>query len=435
MPRKERQRNTALANFPDEPQVLLRRSRRIKQNAVTPMEIESQDGPERFAPWYPLFQQIRRDNRNQEHNDTILVPVANDDLQRAENDILKDINRSMNVAPKIFDNRLVPPRDYPAVQLRNGVLTLDLSRPPKNLGWLRMKLRSARHVPDWPAHKWQSYTMHSYRCTTKQAIMCEMMSLFQDFPKQPEYIRSFNQRFDEFPEYADFSRGIEKPRPGFAQGFSMEAYPCVKIEYISAAVCVSHDHASLVHPHLAGDFTAGDVNDLEAVSARHGAALVYMRNLALAHMGVEVIKDFAGIITFTTNGTYLNFFAHYASTSAEGKLEYHQYPIASVNLMRSYPEFIRGVSMLRNCQDFALSMATALKNDLEKYHVREGSNAWVYHLEEGDNILSESYDSEMEYDECSEYENKDFTGRNRGSNSQKRPAGKCPDQCPRKRRR
>ncbi|KAL6701081.1 hypothetical protein J3F84DRAFT_344555 [Trichoderma pleuroticola] len=424
-----------MANFPDEPQVLLRRSPRKSQNVATPMEIDSQDGPERFAPWYPLLQKVRQDNRNRQHNDTILIPVANDHLQQAEKDVLKHINRTLSVAPKIFDNHLVPANDYPAVQLRNGILTLDLSRPPKNLGWLRSRLKSTRHVPDWPSHKWQSYTMHSYMGTTKEAIMCEMTPLFQDFPNKPEYIRSFYQRFDEFPEYAAFSRGIEKPCPGFAQGFTVAAYPCVKIEYLSAAVCVSHDHASLVHPHLAGDFTAGDVNDLEAVSARHGAALVYMRNLALDHMRVEVIKDMAGIITFTTNGTYINFFAHYASTSAEGKVEYHQYPIASVNLMRSYFEFIQGVTMLRNCQEYALSMATALKDDLEKYHVRNGANAWAYHLEEGNHILSESEDSEMEDGECREHGNKDFTCRNRGPTSQKRPAGKSPDESPRKRRR
>ncbi|KAL7915258.1 hypothetical protein GGI35DRAFT_488989 [Trichoderma velutinum] len=423
-----------MANYPDGPQIALRRSQRNKKSP-TPTEIESQDGPERFAPWYPLLQRIRRDNWNQQHSDTSLIPVMNDHLQQVENDILKHIHRSLSVAPKVFDKHLVPSNEYPAVQLRNGVLTLDLSRPPKNLEWLRTRLKSARHVADWPTQKWQSYTMHSYMSTTKEAITFEMMPLFREFRDKPEYIRSFYQRFDEFPEYATFYRGIERPCPGFAQGFSMEAYPCMNIEYLSAAVCVARDHASLVHPHLAGDFTSGDVNDLEAVSARHGAALVYMRNLALAHMRVEVLKDTAGIITFTTNGTYINFFAHYASISAEGKVEYHQYPIASVNLMGSYFEFIQGVTMLRNCQDHAFLLATRLRDDLEKYHVRNGTDAWAYHLDEGEHILSESEDSEMEDGECRECGNKDVACRGGGSSSQKRPADKGPDESPRKRRR
>ncbi|UKZ46400.1 hypothetical protein TrVGV298_000601 [Trichoderma virens] len=442
------------------------------------MENEGQAGPERFAPWYPLLQKIRRDDRNQQHNDSSHIPVAKDDSHQAEEklgeefvDILEHIHHSLSVAPKVFDNHLVPSNEYPAVQLRNGVLTLDMSRPPRNLEWLQMRLKSARHVPDWPTNKWQSYTMHSYLGTTKEAIMFEMMPLFQAFPNRPEYIRTFCQRFDDFPEYAPFALGIEKPCPGFAQGFRLEAYPCMNIEYVSAAVCLVRDHASLVHPHLAGDFTSGDVNDLEAVSARHGAALVYMRNLALAHIRAEILEDMAGIMTFTTNGTYINFFAHYASTSAEGRLEYHQYPIASVNLMGSYFEFIQGVTMLRNCQDHALFIATHLRDDLEKYHMRNGINAWTYHLDEDKHILSEGEDSEMEDGECREYGNKGSTRRDNlkrtgisgkricmyneasscikigpntraarveekgGSGSKKRPAGKSPNEAPRKRRR
>ncbi|KAL7937039.1 hypothetical protein V8C35DRAFT_332257 [Trichoderma chlorosporum] len=313
------------------------------------------------------------------------------------------IHPSLSAAPKVFENRLVSPNEYPAVQLRNGVLTLDLSRPPRNLKWLQTRLKSARHVPDWPTHKWQSYTTHSYLCTTKEAIIFEMMPLFQEFPNQPEYIRTIYQRFDDFPEYAPFSQGIEKPCPGFAQGFRLEAYPCVDIEYLPAAICFGRDHVSLVHPHLAGDFTPGDVNALEAVSARHGAALVYMRNQALTHLRAEILEDVAAVMTFTTNGTYINFFAHFSSTSARGAVEYHQYPIGSVNLMGSYAEFIQGVTMLRNCQDHALFMATILRDDLEKYHVRNGLEAWAYHLNDGENILSENEDSEMEDDECREY--------------------------------
>ncbi|KAL7945675.1 hypothetical protein V8C42DRAFT_345267 [Trichoderma barbatum] len=236
--------------------------------------------------------------------------------------------------------------------------------------------------------------------------MFEMMPLFQEFPNQPEYIRTIYQCFDNFPEYASFTRGIEKPCPGFAQGFRLDAYPCLDIEYVSAAVCFSRDQASLVHPHLAGDFTNGDVKALEAASARLGAALVYMRNLALAHIKVELLEGMAEIMTFTTNGTYINFFAHYASTSAEGKVEYHQYPIASVNLMGSYFEFIQGVTMLRNCQDHALFMATYLRDELEKYHMRNGVNVWTYHLDEGEHILSESEDSVTECGDCRAYGNK-----------------------------
>ncbi|ETS01081.1 hypothetical protein M419DRAFT_44689, partial [Trichoderma reesei RUT C-30] len=216
---------------------------------------------------------------------------------------------------------------------QNGVLTPELSRRPKNLEWLRARLRTARHITDWPASKWQT----------------------------------FCQSFNDFPEYAPFSRGIEKPCPGFAQGFRLDAYPCVDVEYLHASVCFTHGQISLVHPHLVGDFAYGDLKAMEATSARHGAAMVYMRNIALAHMQHETLPDCADLMTFTTNGIFINFYAHFESRSLDGKVLYHQYPVLTANLLGSHHEFLQGVAMLRNCQDHALFMATRLRDSLEKY--------------------------------------------------------------------
>ncbi|KAH6609647.1 hypothetical protein Trco_002993 [Trichoderma cornu-damae] len=317
--------------------------------------------------------------------------------QEAEScDALKNLNSFLSVAPKVFVNQLVSPNEYPAVQLRNGILTPAMSREPRNLNWLQTRLKTARDVSDWSTKKWQSYMMHSYLGTTREAIMFEMMPLFQEFPNQPEYIRTFCQRFEDFPEYAPLSLGIEKPLPGFAQGFRLEAFQEVDIDHLCAALCFAQDNASLTLPHIAGEFAYGDVRALETTSARHGAALVYMRTIALNHARKRDLEDTAEITTFITNGMSIHFFAHYASTSPQGQVEYHQYPILSANLIGSYTEFLLGITMLRNCQDNALFVATRLRDTLEEYHAKNGINAWAYHLNDGERILSESEDSEVE---------------------------------------
>ncbi|RFU80919.1 hypothetical protein TARUN_1290 [Trichoderma arundinaceum] len=397
MPPKAKGQNAA---NPYRLRVQLRRSIRRNNKTSTTIRDEVEDGPERFAPWYPLLQKVRRDNRNQQQNQSSGVPLPNENLHQAEQgreealpDVLKHLDLSLSVSPKVFVNQLAPPGEYPVVQLRNGVLMPALSKEPKNLMWLQTRLKAARDVSDWTTSKWHSYMMHSYLGTTKEAIMFEMMPLFQEFPNEPEYIRTFCQRFDDFPEYAPFSLGIEKPCPSFAQGFIFEGYAGIDIEYLCAAVCFARDHASLVLPQIVGDFTCGDVRAAEATSARHGAALVYMRNMALAHSRTQDLDDTAEVMTFVTNGMSIHFYAHYSSITPEGKVKYHQYPVLSVNLVGSYTEFLQGITMLRNCQEHALSVSTRLRDTLVQYHAQNGVNAWAYHLNDGDHILSESEDS------------------------------------------
>jgi hypothetical protein len=61
-------------------------------------------------------------------------------------------------------------------------------------------------------------------------------------------------------------------------------------------------------------------------SAYDGAALVYARDQALSLVGKPDPVGHAEITTFTTDGTNINFFAHYATPSEDDTLKYHQYP-------------------------------------------------------------------------------------------------------------
>ncbi|KAL6907020.1 hypothetical protein GGI43DRAFT_396443 [Trichoderma evansii] len=356
------------------------------------VEGDIQDGPERFAPWYPLLQEIRKGNSDQKHHDpSIAQELLDQNEEREAPDWLPCDSE------KVFVNNLVPQHEYPAVQLQNGVLTPQLSRPPKNLRWLQARLQLARTKSDWTAAVWQKYKVYPRFRQHPELTRVGMQYLFKKFPDRSGYIRAYDKPWYDFPEYAPFAQGLEQPCPGFTQGFAFEAYRATDIEHLGAAICYSSASSgvrSLTLAHMSGEFAVGALEAEEAMDARHGAALVYMRNAALSHANFKKDpEDMAAIMTFITNGLSIRFYAHYESKSPSGRVEYHQYPILEANLAGTYEDFIRGVAMLHNCQDTAFILANNLKNALERYHATNGINAWAYHLDDGEHILSESEDS------------------------------------------
>lgn len=357
--------------------------------------VDAQDGPERFAPWYRLLQKIRQSDSNQQHHDPFIVQERSDQSEEREAPGWLPTD-----AEKVFVNRLVPKHEYPAVQLQNGILTPQLSRPPRNLAWLQARLQYARTESDWTLAMWQKYKAYPHFRRHRDLTRVTMRCLFRRFPERSGLVRMYYQRWYDFPEYAPFAQGLEQPCPGYTQGFSFEAYRAVDIECLGSAVCynsILSGVPSLTLPHMTGEFAVGALEAEEATDARHGAALVYMRNEILLHAKIRKDpEDVAAIVTFITDGLSIRFYAHYESKSPSGMVEYHQYPILAVNLVGSYEEFLRGVAMLRNCQDIAFVLASNLKNALERYHTTNGIDAWAYHLDDGDHILSESEESVVE---------------------------------------
>ncbi|KAH8131847.1 hypothetical protein FP744_10007955 [Trichoderma asperellum] len=357
--------------------------------------VDTQDGPERFAPWYRLLQKIRQGDSNQQHHDPFIVQERSDQSEEREAPDWLPAD-----AEKVFVNKLVPQHEYPAVQLQNGILTPQLSRPPRNLAWLQARLQYARTESEWTLAMWQKYKAYPHFRRHRDLARVAMRYLFRGFPERARLVRMYYQRWYDFPEYAPFAQGLEQPCPGYTQGFSFEAYRAVDIECLGAAVCYSSilsGSPSLTLPHMTGEFAVGALEAEEAKDARHGAALVYIRNETLLHARIRKDpEDMAAIVTFITDGLSIRFYAHYESKSPSGRVEYHQYPILAANLVGSYEEFLRGVAMLRNCQDIAFVLANNLKNALERYHTTNGIDAWAYHLDDGDHILSESEDSVIE---------------------------------------
>lgn len=106
-------------------------------------------------------------------------------------------------------------------------------------------------------------------------------------------------------------------------------------------------------------------------SSYDGAALVYARNRALAYQGKSDPPGHASITTITTNGTQLNFYAHYATPAGDGTLECHQYPIKSTSLVNSHGEHKEGRKYLRNEQDHARKQSYEPRDELKEHHQKQ----------------------------------------------------------------
>lgn len=201
------------------------------------------------------------------------------------------------------------------------------------------------------------------------------------------YPRVFQSSFTGFPKDVGLNNGLPPPRADLIEGLGKEEYyPFPVEERIKGAALFKNRRDSPVLPHFAGQWTGGAGKDMEAArrqSAYDGAALVYGRSRALDAIGKPYLArhGHAKVTTFTTDGTVINFFAHYADpasppgeeedigirTTSTTRLEYHQYPIASTNLCRSFEEFKLGRRQLRNAQEAARAECLELRDRLREY--------------------------------------------------------------------
>lgn len=71
--------------------------------------------------------------------------------------------------------------------------------------------------------------------------------------------------------------------------------------------------------------------------------------------------------TFTTDGTNLNLYAHYATPSEDGIPEFHQYSVKSTNLIDSDQGLKDGRKGLGNEQDHTFKQSWALRDQLKEH--------------------------------------------------------------------
>ncbi|KAG8158518.1 hypothetical protein KVR01_011640 [Diaporthe batatas] len=269
---------------------------------------------------------------------------------------------------------------------KNGILDPLSSKPPTNIDDIRTRYAESRGTASPTESMYEDYIDVVQRAPNKATMLFEVGGkLLNRYPREG-YPRVFDQSFTNFPEDACFNSGFSAPQPDFIEGLEMPAYRPFPIdEHIKGAVIYQDNPRSLVLPHIAGEWK-GPGKNMQAArqqSVYDGAALVYARNQGLAYMGASDPPGHAEVATFTTDGTNLNLFAHYAAPSAagDGTLEYHQYQVKTTNLMESRQGLKDGIKWLRNAQDHAKKQSYTLRDQLNEKWRKQ--SATLRQLDEG----------------------------------------------------
>ncbi|KAI0431838.1 hypothetical protein F5Y09DRAFT_330046 [Xylaria sp. FL1042] len=260
----------------------------------------------------------------------------------------------------------------------NGILDPHSSKPPTNLESIRKRHAKSRATASPPESVYEHYANRIETAGNEATIVVEASGKLLKEYNDKGYPRAFNRAFTNYPKDVGFNNGLSAPQPDFAEGLEKEEFrPFPVADYIPGASLYQDDPHSLTLPHVAGEWKgpAGDMRDARIQSAYDGAALVHARTQALAYMGKEDPPGHAEITTFTTDGTNLNLYAHYATPPAEDEdtLEYHQYPISTTNIKDTYQGHKDGRKGLRNAQDHAKTQSEQLRDQL-KQHWKQNRN-------------------------------------------------------------
>jgi hypothetical protein len=269
---------------------------------------------------------------------------------------------------------------------KNGILDPSSSKPPENLEDIRKRVAKSRGTASPTESAYEDYVDRVERASNEATMVFEVGGrLLKEYPRGG-YTRAFNQAFTAFPKDVGFNNGLSAPQPDFVEGLEMRDYdPFPVDECVSGAVLYKDDPRSLTLPHLAGEWKGRGKDMMEARlrSAYDGAALVYARNRTLSYLGKPDPPGHARVTTFTTDGTNLNLFAHYAAPSEHGTLKYHQYPITSANLLKSHQEHNEGRKHLRNEQDHAREQSYDLRDQIKEHWKGNRRDGGLHPIAEG----------------------------------------------------
>jgi hypothetical protein len=261
---------------------------------------------------------------------------------------------------------------------KNGILDPRSSKPPTNLEDIQKRHAKSRATASPPESEYERYTKKIRKAKNEATIVVETSGKLLKEYDDERYTRTFNQAFTNYPKGVGFNNGLSAPQPDFVEGLEMPAYrPFPVDDYVPGATLHKDDPNSVTLPQIAGEWKGpdGSMKEAELQSSYDGAALVHARAQALAYMGKEDPPGHAEITTFTTDGTNLNLYAHYAAPSAEDEdtLEYHQYPVSSTNLTGTHQGHKDGRKSLRNAQDHAKTQSEQLRDQL-KQHWKKNRN-------------------------------------------------------------
>ena len=254
----------------------------------------------------------------------------------------------------------------------NGILDYIHSKPPMNLAEIRKRYAKSNNTAPPSEAEYRFYALKVPKAVNEMTMLVRVNGRVVTEYLDDWYDQAFNQQFTGFPQDVGFNNGLSPPQPDFIEGLELQAFrPFPVHRHISGAVLYKDNTTSITLPHIAGEWKGKgkDMEEARLQSAYDGAAMVYARNQALAYMGKSDPPGHSEITTFTTDGTNLNMFAHYAAPSEEDSstLEYHQFEYASVNIKNSYQGHKDGRRGLRNVQDYARDQSYALKDQLKEH--------------------------------------------------------------------
>lgn len=249
----------------------------------------------------------------------------------------------------------------------NGILHPLRSMPAHNAGEILERLSRRRDSASPTELQYQRYRRKIRTAGNEAAVVHRMLSLFKDY--DDEYNVDMTRALSALPQQLGFNNGLSAPRPDFIEGPSKEEFLPVDPSIIQGAVLFKDDATSITLPHLAGEWKSrsGNMDVATLQSGYDGAAMVYGRNQAQEYLGDADAIGYSHVITFTSNGEHITFFAHHAlPTGEDGKVEYHQHYLARTDLTDSYESFKKGRRQIRNAQDYAREQSFALRDQLRK---------------------------------------------------------------------
>lgn len=190
----------------------------------------------------------------------------------------------------------------------NGLLPPDCSEPPTNLEELRRRFASACESASPTREDYEDYVENAETAANEASVAANGIQHLLKNHGQKGYIRKFDVPFTGIPKDVGFNNGLSAPQPGFVEGLVTRQYRPLRLcKHISGAAIQEEWQKSAALPHISGKWKGRgrsvDVAELQA--GYTGAALVYSRNQALAHMGKSDPPRHAEVTTFTTDGTHL----------------------------------------------------------------------------------------------------------------------------------
>jgi hypothetical protein len=256
----------------------------------------------------------------------------------------------------------------------NGILDQKESCKPANVDALLEAINRCRHSPSPTPEDYNRYLHAVADAPNEATIVHEASKLLKEHQADNDigYRRVFDQGFTAYPHSLPFNQGLSTPQPDIIEGLRAGEFKPFPVNEIlgGTAVLVRDFKSSVTLPHFVGEFKGPGRNLQTAFTqaAFDAAHLVHGRNQALEYLSNPDTPGHAAVFSFTSDGTSLNTYAHYAAESKSEipprTPEYYTYHLTSSNLALSFTSFEQGRRHLRNLQDLAKSHSHALKDEL-----------------------------------------------------------------------